>query len=98
MGLLCCGRYHDAKGFQVILVASLLKLVTLGFTVVFSGLLLLCIKWQALHYACILEDTCDLAEVHSCLPVTLKHDKSDPSCMLAPRACVLSAEYTKQWP
>ena len=67
MGLLCCGRYHDAKGFQVILVASLLKLVTLGFTVVFSGLLLLCIKWQALHYACILEDTCDLAEVHFCL-------------------------------
>ena len=60
------GRYHDAKGFQVILVASLLKLVTLGFTVTFSGLLLLCINWQALHYPCILEDTCDLAEVRFC--------------------------------
>ena len=43
--------------------ASLLKLVTLGFTVTFSGLLLLCINWHALHYPCILEDTCDLAEV-----------------------------------
>ena len=56
-------RYHQAKGFQVILVASVVKLLTLGFTVVFSAVLLLCVRWGALHAECVLADTCDLAEV-----------------------------------
>ena len=55
-------RYHEAKGFQVILVAAAAKLLTLGFTVAFSALLLLCVRWRELHAECVLADTCDLAE------------------------------------
>ena len=51
----------------MILVASVAKLLTLGFTVAFSALLLLCVRWKELHAACVLADTCDLSEVR--LPV-----------------------------
>ena len=47
----------------MILVASVVKLATLGFTVVFSALLLLCVRWRELHADCVLADTCDLSEV-----------------------------------
>ena len=47
----------------MILVASVAKLLTLGFTVAFSALLLLCVRWKELHAACVLADTCDLSEV-----------------------------------
>lgn len=56
-------RYHQDKGFQVILVSRILNLLALGFTIVFSALLLLCVRWNEFHAQCIEEDTCDISEV-----------------------------------
>ena len=47
----------------MILVSRVLNLLALGFTVVFSGFLLLCVNWRALHAECIVADTCDISEV-----------------------------------
>lgn len=55
--------YYVEKGFAVILVSRVLNLLALGFTVVFSGFLLLCVNWRALHAECIVADTCDISEV-----------------------------------
>lgn len=58
-------RYYEEKGFQVILVSRVLNLLALGFTVAFSAVLLLFVRWDALRATCILEDTCDISEVPS---------------------------------
>ena len=50
----------------MILVSRVLNLLALGFTVVFSGFLLLCVNWRALHAECIVADTCDISEVRAC--------------------------------
>lgn len=56
-------RYYEEKGFSVILAARTLNVLALGFTVVFSGFLLLSVKWSALHSECVVAGTCDIAEV-----------------------------------
>jgi hypothetical protein len=56
-------RYYEEKGFQVILVSRVLNLLALGFTVAFSAVLLLFVRWDALRARCILDDTCDISEV-----------------------------------
>ncbi|KAK9802892.1 hypothetical protein WJX73_002447 [Symbiochloris irregularis] len=56
-------RYHQDKGFQVILVSQILNLLALGFTIAFSALLLLCVRWGAFHAECVEHDTCDISEV-----------------------------------
>lgn len=58
-------RYYEEKGFQVILVSRVLNLLALGFTVAFSAVLLLFVRWDALRAECILKDTCDISEVRS---------------------------------
>lgn len=65
-----CIRYHQDKGFQVILVSQILNLLALGFTIAFSALLLLCVRWGAFHAECVEQDTCDISEVgrHPALP------------------------------
>ena len=47
------------------MVSRVLNLLALGFTIVFSALLLLCVRWNAFHEQCIQEDTCDISEVPS---------------------------------
>ena len=56
-------RYYEEKGFGVIVTARLLNVLALAFTVVFSGFLLLSVKWRALHSDCVVAGTCDIAEV-----------------------------------
>ena len=65
-------RYHQDKGFQVILVSRVLNVLALGFTIVFSAFLLLCVRWNAFHSKCIQEDTCDISEVYCLAHITLK--------------------------
>ena len=59
-------RYYEEKGFGVIFAARVLNVLALGFTVVFSGFLLLSVKWAALHSECVVAGKCDIAEVCSC--------------------------------
>lgn len=56
-------RYWEEKGFWVIVVARVLNLLALGFTVVFSGFLLIWVNWSALTSECIRQDTCDIMDV-----------------------------------
>ncbi|KAL3162518.1 hypothetical protein ABBQ32_010175 [Trebouxia sp. C0010 RCD-2024] len=56
-------RYYEEKGFGVIVTARLLNVLALAFTVVFSGFLLLSVKWAALQSECVVAGTCDIAEV-----------------------------------
>lgn len=60
-------RYYEEKGFGVIVTARLLNVLALGFTVVFSGFLLLSVKWAALQSECVVAGTCDIAEVRFAL-------------------------------
>ncbi|KAK9845371.1 hypothetical protein WJX81_004761 [Elliptochloris bilobata] len=55
-------KYYEEKGFQVILVSRVLNLLALGFTVAFSAVLLLFVRWDALRASCILDDICDISE------------------------------------
>ena len=64
-------RYHQDKGFQVILVSQVLNLLALGFTIAFSALLLLCVRWSAFHAECVEQDTCDISEVNQAITSTL---------------------------
>lgn len=59
----CKCRYYEEKGFGVIVTARLLNVLALGFTIVFSGFLLLSVKWRALQSECVVAGTCDIAEV-----------------------------------
>lgn len=56
-------RYYEEKGFSVILAARVLNVLALAFTVMFSGFLLLSVKWSALHSECVVAGTCDIAAV-----------------------------------
>ncbi|KAK9829634.1 hypothetical protein WJX72_006986 [[Myrmecia] bisecta] len=56
-------KYYEEKGFLCIVTSRVLNLLALGFTVVFSGFLLLFVKWHALRSECILENTCDITQV-----------------------------------
>ena len=47
----------------MIVTARLLNVLALGFTVIFSGFLLLSVKWRALQSECVIAGTCDIAEV-----------------------------------
>lgn len=59
-------RYHRDKGLMTILTARLLnQICTLGFLIAFSGVLLLCINWHAIHDECLAKDTCDIADVRT---------------------------------
>lgn len=49
----------------MIVTARLSNVLALGFTVVFSGFLLLSVKWRALQSECVIAGTCDIAEVRS---------------------------------
>ena len=66
----------------MILVSRVLNLLALGFTVVFSGFLLLCVNWRALHAECIVADTCDISEVRAGLGMPA--DLWAPSLALVP--------------
>lgn len=63
ISVLC--RYYEEKGFSVILAARVLNVLALAFTVIFSGFLLLSVKWSALHSECVVAGTCDIAAVRS---------------------------------
>ena len=43
--------------------SRVLNLLALGFTVAFSAVLLLFVRWDALRAECIMKDTCDISEV-----------------------------------
>ena len=74
-------RYYEEKGFSVILAARTLNVLALGFTVVFSGFLLLSVKWSALHSECVVAGTCDIAEVCTCWQCRVHHF-TDFACLL----------------
>ncbi len=73
-------RYYEEKGFGVILAARALNVLALGFTVVFSGFLLLSVKWSALHSECVVAGTCDIAEVCICRQCRMHHFTDMPVC------------------
>ena len=73
-------RYYEEKGFSVILAARTLNVLALGFTVVFSGFLLLSVKWSALHSECVVAGTCDIAEVCICRQCRMHHFTDMPVC------------------
>ena len=54
--------YYLEKGFWVILLSRVLNLLTLAFTILFSGFLLLFVNWGAIH-ACGRDDDCDVGRV-----------------------------------
>ncbi|KAG7667053.1 hypothetical protein Ndes2526B_g04460 [Nannochloris sp. 'desiccata'] len=56
-------RYWEEKGFTVILVARILNLTALLFTIVASGILLLGIDYSALHAECLKTEECTLWDV-----------------------------------
>lgn len=55
--------YWDGKGFTNILMSRVLNIIALGFTITFSGLLLLLVNWSALRAKCVEEETCDITDV-----------------------------------
>ena len=65
----------------MILAARTLNVLALGFTVVFSGFLLLSVKWSALHSECVVAGTCDIAEVCTCWQCRVHHF-TDFACLL----------------
>lgn len=71
-------RYYEGKGFASILIARVLNIAALGFTVAFSGVLLLWVDWGALHAQCVHDDTCDIASV-----VFYRHPYGAWRCRLA---------------
>lgn len=77
-----CGyRYYEEKGFGVIVTARLLNVLALGFTVVFSGFLLLSVKWRALQSECVVAGTCDIAEVSCSVdPTNAMHIRLGHQC------------------
>lgn len=54
--------YYLEKGFWVILLSRVLNLLTLAFTILFSGFLLLFVNWGAIH-ECGRDDDCDVGRV-----------------------------------
>ena len=62
------------------MVSRVLNLLALGFTVGFSALLLLCVRWNAFHDPCVREDTCDISEVHLCHIAAFLVAGSCPAC------------------
>ena len=54
--------YYLEKGFSVILLSRVMNLLTLAFTIFFSGFLLLFVNWGAIH-ACGRDDDCEVAKV-----------------------------------
>ncbi|KAK3250079.1 autophagy protein atg9 [Cymbomonas tetramitiformis] len=52
-------KYYEEKGLYCILTSRILNLLTLGFTISFSGFLLLYVDWQAARSGCEVEDDCD---------------------------------------
>jgi len=56
-------RYWEGKGFTVILVARILNLTALLFTIVASGILLLSIDYSAIHSECLKTEECTLWDV-----------------------------------
>ena len=59
-----CTRYYEEKGFSTIATARICNLLALGFTVCFSGFLLMIVDWHGvLHSTCLFENTCEIQEV-----------------------------------
>ena len=58
--------------------SRVLNLLALGFTVAFSAVLLLFVRWDALRAECILKDTCDISEV----PPSSRHTATASSPVL----------------
>ncbi len=54
--------YYLEKGFSVILLSRVMNVLTLAFTIFFSGFLLLYVNWGAIH-ECGRDDDCDVANV-----------------------------------
>jgi len=52
--------YMREKGFWVIITSRVLNVVTLGFTIVLSGFLLMYVNWGALTHKCIGDGSCDI--------------------------------------
>ena len=66
-------RYWEEKGFFVILVARILNLAALAFTIFASGVLLLGIDYSALQNECLKKETCNLWDV-----AVIKHPLAGP--------------------
>lgn len=66
-------RYWEEKGFVVILVARILNLAALAFTIFASGVLLLGVDYSALHAECLKKDTCNVWDV-----AVIKHPLAGP--------------------
>ncbi|KAK9866340.1 hypothetical protein WJX84_000061 [Apatococcus fuscideae] len=94
-------RYYEEKGFSTIATARICNLLALGFTVCFSGFLLMVVDWHGvLHAACLFENTCEIQEVGivkdpwggpwTALEDALRHLSPPFLCLLAvqPRTCL----------
>ena len=66
-------RYWEEKGFAVILVARILNLAALAFTIFACGVLLLGVDYSALHAECLKKDTCNVWDV-----AVIKHPLAGP--------------------
>jgi hypothetical protein len=62
--------FYEEKGLMCTLVSRVLNVATLGFTVAFSGFLLLFVDWAAVRHGCPVEDECDFVKlaVYKCAP------------------------------
>lgn len=56
-------KFYEEKGLWCILISRILNILTLGFTIAFSGFLLLFVDWGAVRRGCPVEDACDFYEV-----------------------------------
>ena len=82
-------RYWDERGFTTIVLARVLNLAALGFTVVLSGFLLIWVDWRALSSDCVKADTCDISEAsaHSSF-VSLEHCSASLCALAFAAQCV----------
>jgi len=56
-------RCIAGAGLWCILTARTLNILTLGFTIAFSGFLLLFVNWHAVTVGCAVEDDCDFIQL-----------------------------------
>jgi hypothetical protein len=59
----CERRFYEEKGLVCTLTSRILNVATLGFTVAFSGFLLLFVDWAAVRHGCPVEDECDFVKL-----------------------------------
>mmetsp|Transcript_9788 Transcript_9788/g.16809 ORF Transcript_9788/g.16809 Transcript_9788/m.16809 type:complete len:717 (+) Transcript_9788:381-2531(+) len=56
-------KHYQEKGLWCIVTSRILNILTLGFTIIFSGFLLLYVDWDAVWRGCPVEDDCDFVQL-----------------------------------